>query len=432
MKKIDLQTKIIIGLLLGIVVGFIFNAIGGKNNAILAGYIFPLFEFIGSLFIRLIRMCVVPLVFFSIAEGVANLGDVGKLKSIGITTILFILITGMISSGLGVLLGSIFKPGVGAQIVFDSAQEYQAVETPGFYDTILSFVAVNPFEAMANADMMPIITFAVFCGCAMLLSGEVGVSLRQGFSHLTTMMNKIIGIVLHMTPLGAFALIASTIGEFGSVLIGPMLKFFALDWTGQIIIEAVIFNIILIVICRVNPKNFWKCAVRPWIIAFTTGTSNAALPVSMNMAEKMGVPKSIYSFVIPIGTTANMNGICCFLGLLAVFTAQLNNIPLTANMLIYIAFESVVLAVGTAAVPMGGIVMATTLLTALGFPLDIVGIVAGSYKIVDGIHTSSNTVGNILLSVGTAACTKSLDRDKYKNLVLEDDDSVNNIKLQNS
>ena len=419
MKKIDLQTKIIIGLVAGIVTGFIFNWIGGTNQPVLAKWIFPFLGFVGDLFIRLIRMCVVPLVFFSIAEGVANLGDIKKLKSIGIKTILYILGTGMVSAGVGVLFGSIFKPGIGAQIDLGSASEIAAVEVPSLYGTLLGFFAINPFEALAKADMMPVISFAVFCGCAMLMCGETGQAVREGFSKITVIMNQIIGIVLKITPYGAFALITNTIGKFGSVLVGPMLKFFALDWSGQILLQLIMFNAILFFIARVNPVKFWKCAIEPWIIAFTTGSSNAALPVSMSLAEKMGIPKEISSFVIPIGTTANMNGICCFLGLLAVFAAQMYGIPLTVGYLFYIAFECVVLAVGTAAVPMGGIIMATTLFTALGFPLELIGIVAGAYKIVDGIHTTSNTVGNLLISTAVAANEKTLDRVKYNSMTFD-------------
>ncbi len=163
--------------------------------------------------------------------------------------------------------------------------------------------------------------------------------------------------------------------------------------------------------------GFWKRAIEPWVITFTTGSSNAALPVNMKLAEEMGIPKRISAFVLPIGCTANMNGICCFLGLLAVFAAQAYNIPLSFDAAAFIVFECVILAVGTAAVPAGGLIMSATLFTVLGFPLEVVAIVAGVYKIVDGIHTTSNSVGDLLISVAVANHEGVLDKDKYYNNV---------------
>ena len=416
MKKLDLQTKIIIGLASGIAAGFAFNFAGGANNEILSAWVFPLLTFVGDLFIRLIRMCVVPLVFFSIAEGVANLGDVGKLRSIGVKTFAYIIVTGIISAGLGVFLGSIFKPGVGAVLDLGNSVTSITVETPNLYGVLLGFFAINPFEALANANMMPIITFSVFCGCAMLLAGERGNAVKEAFGNFTAVVGRIVDIVLKITPYGAFALIAGTIGKFGAALLGPMLKFFVLDWVGLIFIQAILFNLILLVLAKANPLKFWKRAVEPWIIAFTTGSSNSALPVNMRLADEMGIPNEISAFVLPIGATANMNGICCYLGLLAVFAAQIYNIPLSFSMLAYIAFECVVLAIGTAAVPSGGVIMATTLFTVLGFPLEIVDIVAGAYKIIDGIHTATNSIGDLVVSTAVAAREGVLDMEKYNDL----------------
>lgn len=364
-------------------------------------------------------MCVVPLVFFSIAEGVANLGDINKLRSIGVKTFLYIIATGFISAGLGVLLGSVFRLGVGAQLDFSGATEYTASAVPTVYDTLLGFFTVNPFQALANADMMPVITFSIFCGCAMLVTGDAGQRVKRGFGDVAAMISGIVAIVLKTTPYGAFALIANTIGKFGASIVGPILKFFALDWAAQIIIQIVVFNFILIVLAKVNPMKFWKRAIESWVVAFTTGSSNAALPINMELADDMGIPKHISSFVLPIGATANMNGICIFLGLLAVFAAQINNIELTAGGLAYIALQCVILAIGTAAVPAGGIIMATTLFTVLGYPMEIVGIVAGAYKIVDGIHTTSNSVGDLVISTAVAAHEGVLDREKYNNSKLE-------------
>lgn len=362
-------------------------------------------------------MCVVPLVFFSIADGVASLDDVTRLRSIGIKTFIYIIATGVISAGIGIALGVFFAPGSGVFLEGNTAAAATDLgrQEPSVYDTLLGFFAANPFIAMASADMMPVITFSIFCGCAMIVAGDKGRAAKEAFSNMASVIGHVVNIVLKMTPYGTFALISVTIGKYGTLLAGPMLKFLALDWAGQIIIQVVIFNFILVVIARLNPIKFWKRAVEPWIITFTTGSSNAALPVNLKLASEMGIPSEISTFVLPIGATANMNGICCFIGLIAVFAAQIHGIELTMGGLAYIAMQCVILAIGCAAVPAGGIIMSTTLFTTLGFPMETIGIVAGAYKIVDGIHTTSNSVGDLVISAAVARNEGSMNKAMFEN-----------------
>lgn len=405
------------GLIAGIAVGCVFHFMGGQSSEPLVRWIFTFLDFVGKLFIRLIQMCVVPLVFFSIADGVASLDDVTRLRSIGIKTFIYIIATGVISAGIGIALGVFFAPGSGVFLEGNTAAAATDLgrQEPSVYDTLLGFFAANPFIAMASADMMPVITFSIFCGCAMIVAGDKGRAAKEAFSNMASVIGHVVNIVLKMTPYGTFALISVTIGKYGTLLAGPMLKFLALDWAGQIIIQVVIFNFILVVIARLNPIKFWKRAVEPWIITFTTGSSNAALPVNLKLASEMGIPSEISTFVLPIGATANMNGICCFIGLIAVFAAQIHGIELTMGGLAYIAMQCVILAIGCAAVPAGGIIMSTTLFTTLGFPMETIGIVAGAYKIVDGIHTTSNSVGDLVISAAVARNEGSMNKAMFEN-----------------
>ncbi len=229
-KRVNLQTKIIIGLLLGIIFGFALNMAGGLKCEPLSLYVFPLLTFVGNLFIKLIRMCVVPLVFFSIAEGVANLGDVSRLRSVGKYTFIYIIATGIISAGLGAALGLIFRPGVGASAIIQHVETITATDSPGIYNVLLGFFTTNPFEALAKADMMPVITFSIFCGVAMMSTGPKGERVREAFGNVAGIVSEIVNIVLLATPYGTFAVIANTVGKFGAALAVPIMKFLALDW----------------------------------------------------------------------------------------------------------------------------------------------------------------------------------------------------------
>jgi Na+/H+-dicarboxylate symporter len=268
---------------------------------------------------------------------------------------------------------------------------------------------------MAKTEMMPIISFAVICGVALLMMGPRGEKIQKACGEISNMMTVIISMILTTTPYGAFGLMSVTIGKFGTSILGPVLKFFALDWTGQILIQVFMFNGILLLLGKVNPFKFWKRAMEPWVVAFTTGSSMAALPFSMEVANDMGIPKETASFILPLGATANMNGLCCYMALLVVFAAQVHGIELSVSSMAFIVAQCVILAVGAAALPASGVISAMTLFTMLDFPLIVVGIVAGAYKIVDGIHTTTNSVGDLVVAVGVSSSEQTLDLAKYNN-----------------
>lgn len=425
-KKLKVHHKIFIGLFLGIIVGYILNILGGIDHAIINDKVLPLFQFMGDLFIRLIRMVVVPLVFFSIIDAVVSLGDPKKLRGIGIKTILFFLAGGMIAVSIGLLLANIVQPGSGFTMPGEVTQ-VEMRELPGVYQTILNLIPGNPFESLVSGEMMQVITFSILLGIAMLMVGKASEPVRQGIAVLSQAMFKIIEIILHIIPFGVFGLMAVAITRFGLAIFGPVLKFILVDYAACLLMIAVVYSLVLKFIAKVSVRQFWRYAFESFLIAFSTCTSAAALPVAMKNSRRMGIPKQVGNFVLPLGATANMNGTCIYFGIIVIFASQLYGLPLSFGQQVMLAVTATLLSVGAAATPQIGLVISITLLSSMGLPLEATALVAGVYRIIDQIHTGTNSVGDLVFATAVAEMEGVLDHELFSNFDsspedLDDDD----------
>jgi Na+/H+-dicarboxylate symporter len=412
-KGTPLYVKIFIALFAGIAFGYVLNFMGGVENEIINGYVLPFFQFIGDLFIKLIKMIVVPLVFFCIIDAALSLGDIKKLRSIGVKTIIWFLATGGISATIGLILANIIKPGRGLQLgTAETAMEVK--ELPGIYQTLLDLIPSNPFQALTSGEMMQIIVFSLFLGFAIISIGKEAQQLCDIISLCSRTMFKVIDMILGIIPYGVFSLMTVALAKYGVAIFGPVLKFILTDYLACIIMSTVGYSIFLIVIGKVNPMKFWRKAFEPWMIAFSTCTSSAALPVSMEVApKKMGVPRDIASFVLPLGCTAQMNGTCAYFGIVVLFAAQLYGVELSIQQQIMLVVQATFLSVGCAATPQIGLVISLTLMTQMGLPLDAYALVAGIYRIIDQIHTSTNSVGDLVASVCISEMQGELNHDVF-------------------
>lgn len=412
-KKTPLYVKIFIALFAGIAFGYVLNFMGGVENEIINGYVLPFFQFIGDLFIKLIKMIVVPLVFFCIIDAALSLGDIKKLRSIGVKTIIWFLATGGISATIGLILANIIKPGRGLQLgTAETAMEVK--ELPGIYQTLLDLIPSNPFQALTSGEMMQIIVFSLFLGFAIISIGKEAQQLCDIISLCSRTMFKVIDMILGIIPYGVFSLMTVALAKYGVAIFGPVLKFILTDYLACIIMSTVGYGIFLTVIGKVNPMKFWRKAFEPWMIAFSTCTSSAALPVSMEVApKKMGVPRDIASFVLPLGCTAQMNGTCAYFGIVVLFAAQLYGVELSIQQQIMLVVQATFLSVGCAATPQIGLVISLTLMTQMGLPLDAYALVAGIYRIIDQIHTSTNSVGDLVASVCISEMQGELNHDVF-------------------
>lgn len=412
-KGTPLYVKIFIALFAGIAFGYVLNFMGGVENEIINGYVLPFFQFIGDLFIKLIKMIVVPLVFFCIIDAALSLGDIKKLRSIGVKTIIWFLATGGISATIGLILANIIKPGRGLQLgTAETAMEVK--ELPGIYQTLLDLIPSNPFQALTSGEMMQIIVFSLFLGFAIISIGKEAQQLCDIISLCSRTMFKVIDMILGIIPYGVFSLMTVALAKYGVAIFGPVLKFILTDYLACIIMSTVGYGIFLTVIGKVNPMKFWRKAFEPWMIAFSTCTSSAALPVSMEVApKKMGVPRDIASFVLPLGCTAQMNGTCAYFGIVVLFAAQLYGVELSIQQQIMLVVQATFLSVGCAATPQIGLVISLTLMTQMGLPLDAYALVAGIYRIIDQIHISTNSVGDLVASVCISQMEGELDHEIF-------------------
>lgn len=413
-RKLKLFHKIFIGLFLGVIVGIILSSIGKDNPVVVK--IVPWLGLLGDVFLRLIKMVVVPLVLFSITSGVASLTEISKLRSIGIKTILFFFGTGFLSIGTGLVMANLFKPGAGLNIAELGAGSVEMKELPTVFESILGLFPENIFDSLSRGEMLHIISFCIFIGAGLLLMGERGKPIVDLIDRASELMYKVVDIVVQFTPVGVFGLMAKAVTNFGVGIFGPVFKFILVDYGANLINIFVWYSLILYFIARVNPIKFFRKGFESWAIAFSTCTSAAALPVAMkNGVNEMGIPKETASFVLPLGATANMNGTGIYFGVVVMFASQLYGIPVSINQQIMLVLTATLLSIGCAAAPQTGLIISIALLTNLGIPLDAIALIAGVYRIVDQIHTSTNSLGDLVVAVTVSSLEGDLDKDLLHN-----------------
>ena len=413
-KSMPLFVKIFIALFAGIVFGYVLNFMGGVDNPVINDYILPFLQFLGDLFIRLIKMVVVPLVFFCIIDAALSLGDIKKLRSVGVKTIIWFLATGMVAAGIGLVWVNLIRPGEGLQLGAIEGEEVTVSELPGVYETILDLFPENPFASLTEGDMMPIIVFSLFVGFAIIALGETAKPLAGIISNLAQVMFKIVDVVIGIIPVGVFGLMSVTMAKYGVAIFGPVLKFIVTDYLTAITVSVVVYSLLLKLLGHVDPIMFWRKAFDSWLVAFSTCTSSAALPLSMDIApNRMGAPKDVSSFVLPLGCTAQMNGTCGYFAVVILFSAQLYGIDLSIQQQILLCLQATFLSVGCAATPQIGLVISLTLMTQMGLPLEGYALVAGIYRIVDQIHTATNSVGDLVATVCISEMEHELDHSVF-------------------
>ncbi len=412
-KKMPLYAKIFAALFAGIIFGYVLNFLGGTENSTINDYILPFLQFLGDFLIKMIRMVVVPLVFFCIIDAALSLGDIKKLRSVGLKTIVWFLVTGMISAGVGLVYVNLIRPGAGLQLE-NTTLDVTVKELPGVYDTILSLIPSNPFLALTEGDMMPIIVFSALVGFSIIAIGDQAKPLAGIINNLANVMFKIMDWIIMLIPYGVFGLMSVTMAKYGLSIFGPVLKFIITDYLTAITMSVVVYSLLLTLIGHVNPIMFWRKAFESWLVAFSTCTSTAALPLSMEIApNKMGAPKDISSFILPLGCTAQMNGTCGYFAVVILFAAQLYGVDLSIQQQILLCVQATFLSVGCAATPQIGLVISLTLMTQIGLPLEAYALVAGIYRIVDQIHTATNSAGDLVATVCISEMEGELDHTVF-------------------
>jgi len=400
-----LWKRIMVALVLGAALGL---ALGESAVSI---------KWIGDLFVRMIRMVVVPLVFVSIVSGVAAMGDPRRLGSIGGRTLALYLTTTVIAVALGMALGTLFQPGVGVDLLGATPQAVK--EAPNVRDHLMGIVPLNPFEAFAKGDIQAIIFFAVLVGAAILSLGERARPLQQVFELGADVMLFITRVVMEVAPFGVFALIAWVMGTAGlSVFVNIGLLAGAL-LAGCLIQVFVVHGGLIAFAARLPVIPFFRDITDAVIVAFSTSSSAATLPVSMRVAEKnLGVSHTVASTALPLGTTLCMDGTALYLGLLAMFSIQAFGIELTPVQYVLAGLTTVMVALGTAPVPSASLFMLAAVLASLGISAEqtalIVGFVLPFDRLLDMTRTVPNNTADLAVAVTVAKWENDLDLEAYR------------------
>lgn len=404
-KKMALTTKIFIGLALGILLGIILQ----PNPDIAVNYVKPF----GTLFLNLIKLVIVPLVFFSLVVGTCSMDDVRKLGRIGGKTIAYYLLTTAFAVTIGLILANITNVGGGYILPADAA--YEITAPPNVIDTLLNIIPANPLKALVDGNMLQIIAFAMIIGAGIIGIGEKGEILHQVFDSGAEVMYKIIGIIMEFAPIGVFALITPVVAQNGPDILLPLLKAIIVVYAGCAIHALLTYSSTLWVFAKVSPFKFFKGIAPAMVFAFTTASSSATLPITMkNTEENLGVPKSICSFTLPLGATINMDGTAIYQGICAFFIAQIYNINLPISAQLTIILTATLASIGTAGVPGAGMIMLGMVLQAVGLPIEGIAIIAGVDRIFDMMRTMINITGDAACSVIVAATEGELDRSVYE------------------
>ncbi|HPV20415.1 MAG TPA: dicarboxylate/amino acid:cation symporter [bacterium] len=414
-KRFSLTNQIFFALIAGALTGVILNIvsagqhIGFINNWLISG----LFEIVGKMFISAIRMLVVPLVLTSLICGAAGINDIKKLGRVGGKTLIFYLSTTAIAVTIALVVSYIIDPGIGFQTEIQVAEK---IETPvlSIAQTIYSIVPVNPFAAFSEGNMLQVIFFALVFGFSMAALGEKVQNVRTLIEQLNEIVMKMIMVVMATAPFGVFALVANVFAKEGFSAFVPLIKYIICVTVALLIQFSVTYGLALKIFARLSLITFIKKFYSTMLVAFSTASSNATLPVTMETAEKeMGVSNKIASFTLPLGATVNMDGTAIMQGCAVVFISQVYGIDLSLTALLTVVLTATIASIGTAGVPSVGLITLSMVLTQAGLPVEGIALIMGIDRILDMMRTAVNISGDTVVTLIVAKSEGELDESVF-------------------
>lgn len=412
--SIPLWQRVIGALIVGTLLGWAwqeYNLFGGADPASI--------KWIGDLFIKAIKMLIVPLIFFSLVSGIAALGDLKKLGNVGGKAMMIFAGTAAFSVSLGLGMATLFGLGKGVEVKLPEGAEVPEAATTTAVDMILSMVTDNPVATMAEGQVLPLIIFALLFGISVLMAGKEAAPIVKAMDAGAAVMQRMTMIVMELAPFGVFALMVWVAGTMGLDILQELGLVVFFNYLGCFIIILVAYPLIIKFIAKLPIVDFFRGIADAQVVAFSTASSNAALPVTLRCVQRnLGVSRSVSSFVVSLGATINMNGTAMYLGLVAVFGANVYNIELSLISYILIAITATLGSVGAAGIPGSGLIMLTLVLTSIGVPLETVALVAGINHIMDMMRTMTNVTGDATVAVAVARMANEIDVEEY----ISDDD----------
>ncbi len=395
-----LWVKILIALFLGVITGFV---LGPKAEIL---------KPIGSIFLSLINMIIVLLILSSMTVGITSIHDPQKLGRVGLKTLAIYLSTTAAAIVIGLLFAQVFKPGSGMNLV--RVGDLTLQQAPGISKILLSIIPSNPVASLVEGNVLQIIVFSIFLGISINFAGEKGKPLLEFLESLADVMYRLTSIIMEFAPYGVFAIMASVTGTFGAGVLMRLLGFLVVFYSASIVHVLIVFIPILWFLARLHPWYFFKGMGDAIMVAFSTSSSSATLPVSMHcVQENLGVSKNISSFVLPLGSTINMNGAAIFQGMAVMFIAQAYGIELGWYSLLTIVVTATLSSIGAAGIPGSGFIMLSVVFSSVGLPIEGLMILAGIDRIREMGSTVLNILGDAICAIYIAKQEGELDERQY-------------------
>ena len=370
----------------------------------------------GRIFIALLKMLVVPLVFVSLVCGAASLGDTGSVGRLGGKTIGLYLVTTAVAVSLAMLIALTTDPGLSGESAsgMASASTFEPKTAPSVKDTFVNVVPSNPIAAMADGKMLQVILFALLFGLALSKAGASGEKLRGFFSDLNDVMMRLISMIIALPPIGVFCLMTQLGATLGLAEIAKVAMYFATIVIALLVHASLVYPLLLKTLTGLNPLVFLRKMREALLVAFSTSSSGATLPVTLRTVEhKLGVQNNVASFAVPLGATINMDGTAIMQGVATVFIAQFYGIDLALSALLTVVLTATLASIGTAAVPGVGLITLTLVLDQVGLPVEGIALIIGVDRLLDMLRTAVNVTGDATVATIVASSEGQLDREVF-------------------
>ncbi|MCR9363687.1 MULTISPECIES: dicarboxylate/amino acid:cation symporter [Vibrio diabolicus subgroup] len=411
-KPMSLTSRVILGMVAGILTGFAIRTLFAGNGFVDAYIVNGLFEVGGQIFVASLKMLVVPLVFVSLVCGTSSLKDLSTLGRMGGKTLAFYVTTTAIAITLALTMGTLFQPGAGADLT--AASSFKSAEAPSLGQVIIDMFPTNPISAMAEGKTLQVIVFAVLFGIAISAAGKPGERIAAFFSDLNEVIMKLVAILMNLAPYGVFFLMAKLFTGLGLGAIVNLAEYF-LVLAGTLVLHGLVtYSLMLKGFTGLNPITFLRKMEDAIMFAFSTASSNATIPVTMETVKhRMGVENRVSSFTVPLGATVNMDGTAIMQGVATAFIAQAFNIDLTMGDYLMVIMTATLASIGTAGVPGVGLVMLAMVLNQVGLPLEGIALIMGVDRLLDMIRTAVNITGDSAVTVIVAKSEGALDEARF-------------------
>lgn len=402
-QRFSLAIQIFIALALGILVGILLQGKGDFTKA----YIQP----IGTIYINLLKFMVVPIVLFSIIDGTISLGDIRRVGSIGWKTFVYYMATTAVAVVIGIVFATLFK---GFFPLLQTAGLKYEAKSANFMEVIVAMFPKNILEPLLKADMLPLILMALLIGVGILLSGEDGKRVGKGVKSIYTVVMKMMEIIIRLTPIGVFCLMTNVIAINGATIVSSLGIVLGVAYLGYFTHIVIVYGLSVHLFAKISLMNFLRGMMPAMTTAFTTSSSNATLPLTIQCSNDLGADPSVSSFVLPLGATINMDGTAIYMGVNCLFIAACYGVNLTIPQLISVVLTAVLASIGTAGVSGAGMIMLAMVLTSVNLPVEGIALIAGIDRLFDMGRTTLNITGDATAALAVSQWDRAAKAKRAK------------------